>query len=61
MFMACGHHWLLVLYMDFLRMEGEMNFFAAIAKRTVRSSEILVSSTPMAQTIKNYIFSDYIK
>lgn len=55
-----GHQLVTRLYMDFLRMEGEMNFLLLLPKEdreVVRKFWYREAS----QTIKDYIFSDYIK
>ncbi len=55
-----GHQLVTRLYMDFLRMEGEMNFLLLLPKEdreTVRKYWYRDAN----QTIKDYIFSDYIK
>jgi hypothetical protein len=55
-----GHQLVTRLYMDFLRMEGEMNFLLLLPKED-RESVRKYWYRDANQTIKNYIFSDYIK
>ncbi|MDO6805743.1 fatty acid cis/trans isomerase, partial [Wenyingzhuangia sp. 1_MG-2023] len=55
-----GHQLVTRLYMDFLRMEGEMNFLLLLPQQereTVRRHWYRDTST----TIKDYIFSDLIR
>ncbi|NVK72115.1 MAG: fatty acid cis/trans isomerase [Oceanospirillaceae bacterium] len=55
-----GHQLETRLYMDFLRMEGEMNFLLLLPKED-RESIRQYWYREANQTIKDYIFSDYIK
>ncbi|NLQ16018.1 fatty acid cis/trans isomerase [Marinomonas sp. M1K-6] len=55
-----GHQLVTRLYMDFLRMEGEMNFLLLLPKEE-RESVRKYWYRDVSQTIKEYIFSDYIK
>jgi len=55
-----GHQLVTRLYMDFLRMEGEMNFLLLLPKED-RESIRKYWYREANETIKNYIFSDYIK
>ncbi|MCV2402218.1 fatty acid cis/trans isomerase [Marinomonas sp. C2222] len=55
-----GHQLVTRLYMDFLRMEGEMNFLMLLPKKD-REEIRKYWYRDVSQTIKNYIFSDYIK
>lgn len=55
-----GHQLVTRLYMDFLRMEGEMNFLLLLPKED-RESIRKYWYRDANETIKNYIFSDYIK
>ncbi|WP_111636647.1 fatty acid cis/trans isomerase [Marinomonas shanghaiensis] len=55
-----GHQLVTRLYMDFLRMEGEMNFLLLLPKED-RESIRQYWYRDANQTIKDYIFSDYIK
>ncbi|MCB5160616.1 fatty acid cis/trans isomerase [Marinomonas algarum] len=55
-----GHQLVTRLYMDFLRMEGEMNFLLLLPKED-RQAIRQFWYRDVSQTIKNYIFSDYIK
>lgn len=55
-----GHQLVTRLYMDFLRMEGEMNFLMLLPKQD-REQIRKYWYRDVSQTIKNYIFSDYIK
>ncbi|TYL48306.1 fatty acid cis/trans isomerase [Marinomonas sp. IMCC 4694] len=55
-----GHQLVTRLYMDFLRMEGEMNFLLLLPKED-RESIRAFWYRDVSQTIKNYIFDDYIK
>ncbi|BDX02430.1 9-hexadecenoic acid cis-trans isomerase [Marinomonas pontica] len=55
-----GHQLVTRLYMDFLRMEGEMNFLLFLPKED-REAIRKYWYRDANQTIKDYIFSDYIK
>ncbi len=55
-----GHQLVTRLYMDFLRMEGEMNFLLFLPKED-REAVRKYWYRDANQTIKDYIFSDYIK
>jgi hypothetical protein len=55
-----GHQLVTRLYMDFLRMEGEMNFLLLLPKED-RENIRKFWYRDANQLIKNYIFSDYIK
>jgi hypothetical protein len=55
-----GHQLDTRLYMDFLRMEGEMNFLLLLPKDQ-REKVRQYWYRDANQSIKNYIFSDYIK
>ncbi|AEF55159.1 fatty acid cis/trans isomerase [Marinomonas posidonica] len=55
-----GHQLVTRLYMDFLRMEGEMNFLMFLPKED-RERTRQYWYRDANQIIKNYIFSDYIK
>lgn len=55
-----GHQLATRLYMDFLRMEGEMNFLLLLPKED-RESIRQFWYRDASQTIKDYIFSDYIR
>ncbi|MEP3348926.1 MAG: fatty acid cis/trans isomerase [Marinomonas sp.] len=55
-----GHQLVTRLYMDFLRMEGEMNFLLLLPKED-RQKIREFWYRDANQSIKNYIFSDYIK
>ncbi len=54
-----GHQLVTRLYMDFLRMEGEMNFLLLLPKED-REAIRTFWYRDTSQTIKNYIFDDYI-
>lgn len=55
-----GHQLVTRLYMDFLRMEGEMNFLLFLPKED-RDAIRKYWYRDVSQIIKDYIFSDYIK
>lgn len=55
-----GHQLVTRLYMDFLRMEGEMNFLLFLPKED-REAVRKYWYRDVSQIIKDYIFSDYIK
>ncbi|MBJ7538876.1 fatty acid cis/trans isomerase [Marinomonas transparens] len=55
-----GHQLVTRLYMDFLRMEGEMNFLLLLPKED-RASIRQYWYRKANQSIKDYIFSDYMK